>query len=250
MKNYEAIASAIRNDYPELAQMRVLEVGSDVKGGLLTAIAPSVKEIVGVNIVGTATQIAPNARFEVGDIRNLDFDDSSFDLIVSHAVFEHVQDFDVALGVMHRLLKPGAELSTIFGPIWSCAWGHHLWVIGKDYRHTYQQPPLLPPYCHLLMQPEELRTYLSGKVPEPEIEPIVTFVFESDEQNRMHHNAYLAAIEKSKFEVKTLVGQRNRALEDKYQDEFGQLEIFQNELTSRYGAGDYLTSSLNLKLIA
>ena len=249
MKDYQAIANGIRNDYSNLSSMRVLEVGSDVKGGLLTALAPHVKEVIGVNLVGRATQFASNARFEVGDIRDLDFEASSFDLIVSHAVFEHVQDFDQGLATMHRLLKPGGELTSQFGPIWSCPWGHHLWIAGEDFKFTYWQEPLLPPYCHLLMDPDELRIHLADQMPEPQIEQVVKFVYESPEQNRLLHRDYLSAFERSEFAIKSVVSGRNRQLETAYEWKFGPLDSYQDELTARHGECDFLSSSFELRLV-
>ena len=247
-KNYEAIAQKYCAEYPNMKDLRVLEVGSDINCGLLNAMAPHVGEIVGTNIIGQPRQVAPNATFDIGDIRKTNFESSSFDLIISFAVFEHVQDFDVAVNEMARLLKPGGEVSTQFGPIWSCIWGHHLWVTGKERMYTYNRGPFLPPYCHLLMTPKELEEYLEPSVPEEELSRIVDFVFESQEQNRLFHKDYVNAIQASEFEVKRLVSNRNLNLEQEYIDLHGPIEKYVEQLEAQYGVGDYLTASFTAKL--
>jgi SAM-dependent methyltransferase len=40
--------------------------------------------------------------------------DASFDLVVSNQVFEHVQDLDIAMAEIRRVLKPGGKLLTLF----------------------------------------------------------------------------------------------------------------------------------------
>jgi SAM-dependent methyltransferase len=44
----------------------------------------------------------------------LDFTDSSFDLVVNNQVLEHVADLDAALGEIHRVLKPGGLVLSLF----------------------------------------------------------------------------------------------------------------------------------------
>ena len=46
----------------------------------------------------------------VGDVRELPFDDSSFDVAVAAWMLYHVPDVDVALGELTRVLRPGGRL--------------------------------------------------------------------------------------------------------------------------------------------
>ena len=48
-----------------------------------------------------------NARFETGNIYQLEFPDRSFDAIFSHNCLEHIPEPGKALREMHRILKPG-----------------------------------------------------------------------------------------------------------------------------------------------
>ena len=52
----------------------------------------------------------------VHEIRDglLPFADSAFDLIVNNQVMEHVEDLDGALREIHRVLKPGGTLLSLF----------------------------------------------------------------------------------------------------------------------------------------
>lgn len=59
----------------------------------------------------------PNARFEVASIYQLPFDDSSFDVVFAHAIFEHISAPDVALAEMLRVLAPGG-MAAIRSPDW------------------------------------------------------------------------------------------------------------------------------------
>lgn len=248
MKDYKAIAEQFCGQYPDIKNYRVLEVGSDIRGGLLSAMAPFVREIIGLNIIGDNRQIAPNARFEHGDIRGTSYPDKSFDLIISFAVFEHVGSFDLAMLEMQRLLKPGAELVSTFGPIWSCMWGHHVWVTPSDFKQTYIDPPYLPPWCHLLMTPAELRDRMAPLLPATALERVVAFIYESDEQNRFFHASYLDAFRNSGLEILSLKSNRNPKLENAYLDGGPPIESYLSRLEARYGAGDYVSASFSIRM--
>lgn len=237
MKNYDAIAEALCKPYPDVANFSVLEVGSDVTGGLLKSMAPRVKQITGINIVGTPAIVAPNAERKFGDVRDTDFASDSFDLIVSFAVFEHVRDMPEALAEMYRILKPGGELTTSFGPVWSCMWGHHVWVPGPT-GVIFPKPPHMPPWCHLLMTPETLEKALVGKLSDETRRKAVKFVFESEDQNRIFHDAYLKMIEDSDFEVVALRSNRNHPLEAAHLGPDGAANEALKDLERRFGPGD------------
>ena len=44
----------------------------------------------------------------------LNFPDASFDLVVANQVFEHVQDLEAAARELHRVLRPGGMLLSVF----------------------------------------------------------------------------------------------------------------------------------------
>lgn len=88
--------------------------------------------------------------------------DGAFDLAFSIACFEHVSRLPKALTAIHRLLRPGGKLFTMFSPVWSAHDGHHLPVItdaaGRSFVFNRNCP--IPPWGHLLASPSELFAFL------------------------------------------------------------------------------------------
>ena len=71
--------------------------------------------------------------FGVGDINNLCFKDSSYDVVICSEVLEHVDDPEKALDQIIRVLKPGGILAVSvprFLPEWLC------WKFSKEYSKT------------------------------------------------------------------------------------------------------------------
>ncbi len=69
--------------------------------------------------------------FEGVDVRctsvtELDFPDDTFDLVVSHEVFEHVPDVSAALGLLHRVMKPDGMTYIYIHNYTSLSGGHHI----------------------------------------------------------------------------------------------------------------------------
>jgi SAM-dependent methyltransferase len=95
---------------------RILEAGSGA-GNITNWFAkryPLVK-FDGVDIsrigISMASQHAPeNAKFLVGDLKKLSFDDGSFDFVFSQSVIEHVVGWEEALAELNRVLVPGGKL--------------------------------------------------------------------------------------------------------------------------------------------
>ena len=54
---------------------------------------------------------APNVRFVVGDVYELDFADASFDVVHAHQVLQHLTEPVRGLRSMRRVLKPGGTLA-------------------------------------------------------------------------------------------------------------------------------------------
>lgn len=66
-------------------------------------------------------------QFHQADILNLDFiKDNSVDIIGSDAVFEHINQFELALKELYRVLKPTGLLYATFGPLWHTWNGDHI----------------------------------------------------------------------------------------------------------------------------
>lgn len=68
-----------------------------------------------------------NVPFSVMDVSQMDFDDNTFDCVVSFNAFEHFEHPEKALSEMIRVAKPGGFVYLDFGPIYYSALGLHLY---------------------------------------------------------------------------------------------------------------------------
>ncbi len=68
------------------------------------------------------TADAPNVSVVVGEATELPFEDSSFDAALSVQVLEYVDEVDVALAELHRVLRPGGRLV-----VWDVDWPALAW---------------------------------------------------------------------------------------------------------------------------
>ena len=107
---------------PRLASgMRVLDAGcgpGTVTAGLARAVAPS--EVVGLDAAPEVLEHArahareervENVSFVVGDVYQLEFADSEFDVVYANQLLQHLADPVHALREMRRVLKPGGLLA-------------------------------------------------------------------------------------------------------------------------------------------
>jgi SAM-dependent methyltransferase len=122
----------------------ILEVGSSVGFnclGLAELFADA--RVVGVEPDGDAVAIATamagdfglaGAAFVTGVGERLPFADASFDWIICHTVIEHVNDVDICIAEMARVLRPGGFLH-LEAPNYIWPWEPHLRIVV---------PPLCP----------------------------------------------------------------------------------------------------------
>lgn len=78
----------------------------------------------------------------VKEIRDglLPFDDETFDLVVNNQVMEHVEDLDAVLAEIHRVLKPGGTVLSIFPS-----------------RDVFREGHIGIPFAHRMMRGSRLR---------------------------------------------------------------------------------------------
>ena len=115
----ERLAARVRHLLTTLGTERALDAGTGT-GALAFALAPLVREVVAVDMVpalldeGRARAgAAPNVTFVEGDITQLPFPDSSFDLTGSLMVLHHTERPEVAMAEMTRVTRLGGTLLVV-----------------------------------------------------------------------------------------------------------------------------------------
>src|SRR5438309_4906571 len=100
-------------DFAATKRLRVLEIGCGL-GTDGAQFAKAGADYTGVDLTDAAVDLARKrfelfglqGEFKVADAENLDFADSSFDLVYSHGVLHHTPDIARAVSEIHRVLKP------------------------------------------------------------------------------------------------------------------------------------------------
>ncbi len=123
----------------------ILEVGCG--RGLMLKKITDAKTKSGIDPSSEAIEFAqkqsPNSIFQVAFAEKLPFADSSFDLVYSLEVIEHVKAYESMVSEIHRVLKPGGVIF-IQTPNYPIKRGYDFiyWLVGKrkelkdDYTHV------------------------------------------------------------------------------------------------------------------
>jgi ubiquinone/menaquinone biosynthesis C-methylase UbiE len=197
---------------------RILDVGCDMTGAVIRELTEKYGaiEAVGLNLALESQAFSEICRIEKGDICKTFYPDHYFDVILSISAFEHIQNFEVALQEMYRILKPGGTLYADFGPIWSTTYGHHLWLTYNDKTYNYWNV-VLPPYCHLLMTEAEVLDWCLQQFDGELSQTITNYVFHSPDQNQLLFEEYETYVQNSQFKVEFFRGYQYSELGDRYQ---------------------------------
>jgi SAM-dependent methyltransferase len=114
----------------ELAQLavpqdaQVLDIGTSTGSNLRMLSDLGFKYVAGVDVSDDAIRYCAGKGFgyvKKGDVCALPFDDGIFDVVLATDIIEHVDDDDLALAEIARVLKPGGRvLITVpaFGSLW------------------------------------------------------------------------------------------------------------------------------------
>jgi ubiquinone/menaquinone biosynthesis C-methylase UbiE len=92
---------------------RVLEVGCG-QGHLTKALAARGVDIVGIDANPQAEEVADSPLVRHMRAESLEFDDASFDYVVSVHAIEHIPELDDALAEMARVLRVGGKAVFIY----------------------------------------------------------------------------------------------------------------------------------------
>jgi SAM-dependent methyltransferase len=114
-----ALTEAVRSFLLPRADERAIDVGTGA-GALAFALAPLVREVVGVDRVPELLELAreraaghPNVTFVEGDAERLPFDDGSFDLAGTLRTLHHVPRPELVLAELVRVTRPGGRLLVV-----------------------------------------------------------------------------------------------------------------------------------------
>src|SRR6266545_4112760 len=114
LRQVEAVRSEVLAFVAPRGDERVVDVGTGA-GTLALALAPMVREVVGVDVVPEllerARQHAPaNVTFVEGDATNLPFESGLFDLACSRRTLHHIARPERAVAELARVAAPGGRV--------------------------------------------------------------------------------------------------------------------------------------------
>lgn len=113
----EATRERLRRLVPLTGDERALDVGTGA-GALAFALAPDVREVVGLDPVPELLELAreralSNTEFVEGDGAALPFPDASFDLAGTHRTLHHVPRPDSVVAELARVTRPGGRVLVV-----------------------------------------------------------------------------------------------------------------------------------------
>jgi SAM-dependent methyltransferase len=114
-----ALAERVRELVPLTGEERALDAGTGA-GALAFALAPLVRDVVGVDVVPELLAEArrraeglPNVAFVEGDITALDFERASFDLAGTLRTLHHVARPELAVAELARVTRPAGTVLVV-----------------------------------------------------------------------------------------------------------------------------------------
>jgi SAM-dependent methyltransferase len=110
----ELVREQLRTFVAPSGNERALDTGTGA-GTLALALAPLVREVVGVDVVPELLERAragapPNVTFVEADATKLPFEDGSFDLSCSRRTFHHIARPELAVAELARVTAPGGHV--------------------------------------------------------------------------------------------------------------------------------------------
>jgi ubiquinone/menaquinone biosynthesis C-methylase UbiE len=113
------LAGQVRHFVEPRGDERTLDAGTGT-GALAFALAPLVREVVGIDLVPELLEEArrrveafPNVEFVEGDITRLPFDAASFDLSATASTIHHVARPELLVAELARVTKPGGTILVV-----------------------------------------------------------------------------------------------------------------------------------------
>jgi SAM-dependent methyltransferase len=152
-----------------------------------------------------------NCEFIIGDItEKTPFRDGQFDAILSLSVLEHLTPLQSAFHEMSRIVRNGGEMLHMFGPSWSCAYGHHIYANPNIALLNFSLWQM-PAHIHLLCSRDEIKThYLKSGLSEKDVTSVYHWFFETDIINRVFFDDYMKTIQEANLQINEMEFMHNR----------------------------------------
>jgi SAM-dependent methyltransferase len=138
----------------------------------------------------------------MGDItKKTDLKDDSFDAVLTLSVLEHLTDLSGAFDEMTRIVRNGGEMIHMFGPAWSCAYGHHIYENPDDPLLNFTSWKM-PAHMHLLCSNEEIIKYYADMgYAETAAFAAIHWFFEAPIINRIFYDDYMKIFLEDRFQI-------------------------------------------------
>jgi ubiquinone/menaquinone biosynthesis C-methylase UbiE len=195
VKNVEGVLR--RNYLATCPAINVLDAGCDPSGKQLWHLAGLVRgNVTGINIHAdfpsdealAVLRSRPNARLMRMDALEMDFEDESFDVVISANVIEHISDPSHFFRECGRVLKRTGVAYFETYPIWTSARGHHIHedMIGSRFpKETYTNDGrIIPNWSHLIYDEIQMRSIIEAKLKAPAVDYVLDYIYHSTDINR------------------------------------------------------------------
>lgn len=192
----------------DLKGKRILEIGSDyhlISARLFSENGAAAVLATNIGDWKSEEPLPGNVEFRVGDVGDMELEESSFDVIFGIAILEHIPDFSRVMDVCKRVLAPNGVVYLQGCPVWGGSLGHHVWfepsTIDNDmrerfaaggsktspdpkYRFSDNASNPIPNWAHLALSPAELSEYLvKHSVPQADADGIVDYIHDLTGEN-------------------------------------------------------------------
>lgn len=173
--------------------LKILDMGCEPGGHQLKAIAELTSgEVFGINVPENfpspeaITVAGDRVRMLRMDGMNLEFEDSTFDLVISANVIEHAPNPDRFISEAARVLKPDGLCFIETAPVWTSARGHHIMemmVAENCPQETafIDDGSVIPEWAHLNLSRDELERILAEKLQPETVQYILWYLYDSND---------------------------------------------------------------------
>lgn len=134
------------------------------KQGFCSLYAQKFEKVYGIDIEDYSSY-HKNIEFILAKQNHIPMQDDCVDLVVSHSVLEHVENLNVSLSEINRILKPNGLLFLTVSPLYFSSFGAHIYRKGKrleNWEHLIRGTPEYMSYETPIESKERCATNLNG----------------------------------------------------------------------------------------